>query len=132
MLGETRGNLIAVTPAGESNKGDTSGACLMIFSFRLFQLGYLAVISAECVSRFFFFFFFPPLLSESISLCVYLSACCTLTLCSAALPCSCWCFSHHRKRVLRNWNLYATMQGVLNCINKLFCLLTPTVRLGRG
>ena len=47
---ETRGNLIAVTPAGESNKGDTSGACLMIFSFRLFQLDYLAVIYAESVS----------------------------------------------------------------------------------
>lgn len=73
-----------MTPAGESNKGDTSGACLMIFSFRLFQLGFLAVISADsvCLSVIFFFFFVALSLSESISLSIriYLSACCSLTL----------------------------------------------------
>lgn len=71
-----------MTPAGESNKGDTSGACLMIFSFRLFQLGYLAVISAESVSHFFSLLCCSSLpLSESISLPpVDLSARCSLTL----------------------------------------------------
>lgn len=71
-----------MTPARESNKGDTSGACLMIFSFRLFQLGYLAVISAESVSHFIlqlsslvgvnFSFFLPVclLLSDSLLGCL--------------------------------------------------------------
>lgn len=49
----------------------------MIFSFRLFQLGYLAAISAESVSL---FFLAAIPMSESISLSFYLSACCSLTL----------------------------------------------------
>lgn len=63
-----QGNLISVTSAGESNKGDTSGACLMIIPFCLFQLGWsLLSLSLFCCCC-----SFP--LSESISLSFYLWA----------------------------------------------------------
>lgn len=103
-----------MTPAGESNKGDTSGACLMIFSFRLFQLGYLAVISAVCVSLHFFCFCSSLPLPESISLSFYLSA---------SLPLSVGLFGLVAVEVSHCSKHTNKPEGILNDINTLFSLL---------